>query len=62
MTAAPACAAQDASDLSRLVKGLESVQYLLDNWATKWIADGEIYAAFWTIDGVLATLDAADII
>ena len=37
-------------------------RWLLDSWATKWIADGEIYAAFWTIDGVLATLDAADII
>ena len=24
-----------------------------------WVADAEIYTAFWTIDGVLATLDAA---
>jgi hypothetical protein len=24
-----------------------------------WVADTEIYTAFWTIDGVLATLDAA---
>ena len=37
-------------------------RWLLENWWTKWVADGEIYAAFWTIDGVLATLDAADII
>ena len=27
-----------------------------------WVADTEIYTAFWTIDGVLATLDAADTI
>lgn len=32
--------------------------YLEQGWSA-WIADGEIYAAFWAIDGVLATLDAA---
>ncbi|MBO86264.1 MAG: hypothetical protein CL927_12970 [Deltaproteobacteria bacterium] len=37
-------------------------RWMLDNPVTAWIADSEIWAAFWTIDGVLATLDAADII
>ena len=37
-------------------------RWLLEDWWTAWVADGEIWAAFWTIDGVLATLDAADII
>ena len=31
--------------------------YLEIGWS--WVANSEIYAAFWTIDGVLATLDAA---
>ena len=32
--------------------------YLERSWLA-WIAESEIYAAFWNIDGVLATLDAA---
>ena len=32
--------------------------YLEQGWGS-WIAETEIYTAFWTIDGVLATLDAA---
>lgn len=32
--------------------------YLEQSWG-QWVADGEIYTAFWAIDGVLATLDAA---
>jgi hypothetical protein len=32
--------------------------YLEQSWG-EWVAEGEIYAAFWNIDGVLATLDAA---
>ena len=35
--------------------------YIEQGWGG-WIADSEIYAAFWAIDGVLATLDAAGII
>ena len=34
-------------------------RWYIEQWWGKWIADGEIYSAFWTIDGVLATLDAA---
>ena len=33
--------------------------WLLEQWWSVWIAEGEIYTAFWAIDGVLATLDAA---
>jgi len=36
--------------------------WLLGSPWTAWVAEGEIYAAFWTIDGVLATLDASGII
>ena len=34
-------------------------RWLLEQWWGGWMADSEIYTAFWTIDGVLATLDAA---
>lgn len=34
-------------------------RWYLQQWWGGWIAEGEIYSAFWTIDGVLATLDAA---
>ena len=37
-------------------------RWMLDSDWTAWVAESEIWAAFWTIDGVLATLDAADII
>ena len=33
--------------------------WYLEQWWGGWVADSEIYTAFWTIDGVLATLDAA---
>ena len=36
--------------------------WLLDGLWTAWIANSEIYLAFWTIDGVLATLDATGVI
>ena len=36
--------------------------WLLGHWSSSWIADSEIYMAFWTIDGVLATLDATGVI
>ncbi len=32
---------------------------LLKQWWGGWIAAGEIYSAFWTMDGILATLDAS---
>ena len=35
--------------------------YLQKQWG-QWIAQNEIYAAFWTIDGILATLDQTNII
>ena len=35
--------------------------YLQKQWG-KWLAQNEIYTAFWTIDGVLATLDQSNII
>ena len=34
-------------------------RWYLEQWWGGWIAESEIYTAFWTIDGVLATLDAA---
>tara|TARA_A100001011_G_scaffold246069_1_gene254277 strand:- start:1290 stop:2246 length:957 start_codon:yes stop_codon:yes gene_type:complete len=34
-------------------------RWYLEQWWGGWIADSEIYAAFWAIDGVLATLDAS---
>jgi len=34
-------------------------RWYLQQWWGGWIADGEIYSAFWAIDGVLASLDAA---
>ena len=34
-------------------------RWLLENSWGVWMADAEIYSAFWAIDGVLATLDAA---
>ena len=34
-------------------------RWYLEQWWGSWIAESEIYTAFWTIDGVLATLDAA---
>ena len=37
-------------------------RWLLEQSWGGWIAASEIYTAFWTIDGVLATLDAAGII
>ena len=33
-------------------------RWLLEQWWGGWIVEGEIYAAFWNIDGILATLDA----
>tara|TARA_B100000214_G_scaffold330804_1_gene271439 strand:- start:548 stop:1465 length:918 start_codon:yes stop_codon:yes gene_type:complete len=33
-------------------------RWYLEQWWGGWIAESEIYTAFWTIDGVLATLDA----
>ncbi len=33
-------------------------RWLLEQWWGGWVADSEIYTAFWAIDGVLATLDA----
>ena len=35
--------------------------YLQKNWG-QWVAQNEIYTAFWTIDGILATLDRTNII
>ncbi len=37
-------------------------RWLLEQWWGKWTADSEIYSAFWAIDGVLASLDAANTI
>ena len=34
-------------------------RWYLEQWWGGWIAESEIYTAFWTIDGVLATLDSA---
>jgi len=34
-------------------------RWLLEQWWGGWIAESEISIAFWTIDGVLATLDAS---
>jgi hypothetical protein len=34
-------------------------RWLLEQWWGGWVAESEIYTAFWTIDGVLASLDAA---
>ena len=34
-------------------------RWVLQQWWGGWVANSEIYTAFWTIDGVLATLDAA---
>ena len=34
-------------------------RWYLEQWWGGWIAESEIYTAFWTIDGVLATLDAS---
>ena len=34
-------------------------RWYLEQWWGVWIAESEIYTSFWTIDGVLATLDAA---
>ena len=34
-------------------------RWYLQQWWGTWIAESEIYTAFWAIDGVLATLDAA---
>ena len=34
-------------------------RWLIEQWWGEWVAQREIYAAFWAIDGVLATLDAA---
>ena len=34
-------------------------RWLLEQWWGGWVADSEIYTAFWTIDGVLASLDAS---
>ena len=34
-------------------------RWYLEQWWGGWIAESEIYTAFWTIDGALATLDAA---
>ncbi|HJN73490.1 MAG TPA: DUF5995 family protein [Myxococcota bacterium] len=34
-------------------------RWFLEQWWGGWIAEGEIYSAFWAVDGVLATLDAA---
>jgi len=34
-------------------------RWYLEQWWGRVIAEGEIYTAFWSIDGVLATLDAA---
>lgn len=34
-------------------------RWYLEQWWGVWIAETEIYTAFWTIDGVLATLDAS---
>ena len=33
-------------------------RWYLEQWWGGWIVESEIYTAFWTIDGVLATLDA----
>lgn len=37
-------------------------RWFLDQSWGGWIADGEIAASFWTLDGILGTLDAAGII
>ena len=34
-------------------------RWYLEQWWGVWIAESEIYTAFWTMDGILASLDAA---
>ena len=37
-------------------------RWYYQQWWGGWIADFEIYSSFWTLDGILGTLDATDVI